>query len=949
MRLALDSLEIDLDQGEVRRGSEVASLTAREVGLLRELAAHPHQAVDHRQLIEALWRDGNGTAKGLQRLVRRVREKIEPDPSRPRRLVTLRSLGYRLDPGEIRPDGPPEEEVLQLGATTRVELHTGTVERHGSRQSLTATETALLRYLGQRVGCFAGVAELLREVWGYSDKAQSRTLDTTLRRLRVKLEDDPDDPRFVLRERGRGVRLAAVVGRSLPPEPSFGRDGERAALLALLATARCVTVHGAGGAGKSHLARQVVAHASDAPGGRWWVSLAGATSVGEALRRVRDTLRSSEARNDVPELGRALARRPDCLVVLDAAEGVHDALSPVLETWRELAPSARFVVTSRRTMALAGAAAFPVGRLPDAAIRALVVATLADLGPPATEAQLDDLVARADGEPLAAQLLASGAAPLGGSVPSLAQVRRHADESRLTSLHTSVAVSWDPCTDEERLALAVLSAASSGLDLHALRGLFGTRAEALVTALATSSLLRVVPDAEGDRYVPGGLVRAFARTSDAWAPAVDRYASWVVARGLELEAASLSDRPAGVEAGVDALVPEIHHALDTGRLEAVALAGLLLALVDLLAQRHADTVRRLAHAVAEQAADLRAHPDLAAAALCAGRLRVWPHEADWDALHAWARTQTDPRLVRWSYHFELFQRNWAGDRDAGLAVSAAGLDHLASLPGFHERLTLLAHHVDQLSYVGGSGTELLQATLDRDAERIPPMWLAHLRYRLANLYRKAGCYRSARSEARRSVAAFRALDMPVLAFNPLRLQAQCALHIGALDEAQETSRQALSLLDQAGDGASAAFAHRTAALLALEHGDLDGAIAALDAADASATRGGAPQVVPFNHALRGVAFHLEGALAAARASYASCWSLSRVHTDTRMFCAAWAALAHAGTPEATAWRDRFEEEAGGSWQGAQIAAWFGGPEPALRSPEGTGSCFLRLTERLLAT
>jgi DNA-binding response OmpR family regulator len=56
--------------------------------------------------------------------------------------------------------------------------------------------------------------QLLERVWGYEHLGDSRVVDAHVRRLRVKIEDQPDDPRIVLTVRGLGYRL--VTGDRAP-------------------------------------------------------------------------------------------------------------------------------------------------------------------------------------------------------------------------------------------------------------------------------------------------------------------------------------------------------------------------------------------------------------------------------------------------------------------------------------------------------------------------------------------------------------------------------------------------------------------------------------------------------------------------------------------------------------------------------------------------------------
>ena len=97
--LILDGCTLDLRRGVARRvGGEEVGLTAIEAQLLRYLARRAGQPVARGELLTQVWgyHDGART-KTLAVTVRRVRQKIESDPSRPRHLQTVRGFGYRLD------------------------------------------------------------------------------------------------------------------------------------------------------------------------------------------------------------------------------------------------------------------------------------------------------------------------------------------------------------------------------------------------------------------------------------------------------------------------------------------------------------------------------------------------------------------------------------------------------------------------------------------------------------------------------------------------------------------------------------------------------------------------------------------------------------------------------------------------------------------------------------
>ena len=95
--LVLNGCTIDFSRAEVHKGSEIISLTAKEHILLETLARNAGKIVTVDALCEALWGDNPfGYENSLNAHVRRVREKIENDPSKPVSLITIKGLGYKL-------------------------------------------------------------------------------------------------------------------------------------------------------------------------------------------------------------------------------------------------------------------------------------------------------------------------------------------------------------------------------------------------------------------------------------------------------------------------------------------------------------------------------------------------------------------------------------------------------------------------------------------------------------------------------------------------------------------------------------------------------------------------------------------------------------------------------------------------------------------------------------
>jgi two-component system, OmpR family, response regulator MtrA len=105
------------------------------------------------------------------------------------------------------------------GGEARLSLRIGDVEivpeedlvrRAGVEVHLTRTEFRLLVELAAAGGRVVTREELLKRVWGYDYFGDTRLLDVHIRRLRRKIERDPDDPECVLTVRGRGYKAGNV-------------------------------------------------------------------------------------------------------------------------------------------------------------------------------------------------------------------------------------------------------------------------------------------------------------------------------------------------------------------------------------------------------------------------------------------------------------------------------------------------------------------------------------------------------------------------------------------------------------------------------------------------------------------------------------------------------------------------------------------------------------------
>jgi len=100
--LTVGELALDLEKRELRVGGKPVHLTPHQFDLLRVLASNEGKLLTHRAILQEVWGPGYGSESNLLHVhVSQLRRKIEPDPARPRYLLTEPGAGYRLvDPAD---------------------------------------------------------------------------------------------------------------------------------------------------------------------------------------------------------------------------------------------------------------------------------------------------------------------------------------------------------------------------------------------------------------------------------------------------------------------------------------------------------------------------------------------------------------------------------------------------------------------------------------------------------------------------------------------------------------------------------------------------------------------------------------------------------------------------------------------------------------------------------
>lgn len=459
--------------------------------------------------------------------------------------------------------------------------------------SLTPTEAKLLEYLAERMGRVVSQKQLLVDVWGYSARVESRTLYTTVNRLRQKVEADPAHPRHLVSVQGAGYRLdakaeddatpavaaapaAPAPGSARTPRveaphgPSVGRERELAELASRIDDgAHVVTLVGPGGVGKTHLARRF---AAGWDGAAWFVDVSEAATAGDvegAVARALELPVGADGAGD--RVGDALSGRGRALVVLDGFDRIVEAAPVTVGRWASRAGETRFLVTSREALQIAPEERVVVDPLGEQAAAALFVLRARAVRPELaldarTAEDVAAIVKALDGLPLALELAAARVTVLpparlrerlAQGIDVLASSRRDLPE-RQRSLRAALDASWELLSPWERAALAQTSVFVGGMTLEAAEAVldldaFPDAPDALdvVQSLVDKSLVRFVP---GDdvRFAMYEGVRLYADEKlgatgpGARAAAWRRHVIWAARMGQDASLLALHG-PQGVE------------------------------------------------------------------------------------------------------------------------------------------------------------------------------------------------------------------------------------------------------------------------------------------------------------------------------------------------------------------------------------------------------------------
>jgi predicted ATPase/class 3 adenylate cyclase len=472
--------------------------------LLHELGeAYAEALAEHRRVLRAVFADYGGVEVDTQGDAFFVAFPRSKDA-----LAAAAEAQHALEEGPIR---------------VRMGLHTGepvvTEEGYVGLDVHRAARIAGVAHGGQIV-----VSERTRAL------ADDVALVTDLGRHRLKDLAEAERLFQVGDEEFPPLRSLNATNLPIQPESLIGRERELADTLALLESARLVTLTGAGGSGKTRLALQAAAElVDDFKDGVFWVSLAAVNEPELVLPTIAATLGVKEEVVDFVDEKRLL-------LLLDNLEQILGCADDVAALLRRC-PNVKLLVTSRAPLRISGEQEYEVPPLPESDAVELFSQRARRAKPRFTaDRHVLDICRRLDGLPLALELAAARVRLL-----SPQQILERLDESltlltsgardlpqRQRTLLATIEWSYALLDESERELFARMAVFVGSFDLEAAEAVCDADLDEL-EGLVDQSLIRRTED---DRFFLLETIRAFAvdrlRDRAEWDQVYARHASYFV-------------------------------------------------------------------------------------------------------------------------------------------------------------------------------------------------------------------------------------------------------------------------------------------------------------------------------------------------------------------------------------------------------------------------------------
>ena len=412
--------------------------------------------------------------------------------------------------------GAAQEALVAGGVGVRMGVHSGEVvvteTGYVGMEVHRAARIAAAAHGGQVV-VSASTRALVGDAFSLVDLGEHRFKDLAASERVFQLGEDEFPP----------LRSLYQTNLPVPATPFLGREFELAEVVELLARdgVRLVTLTGSGGTGKTRLALEAAAGATERfPDGVWWVPLAPLRDASRLVATFAQTLEVLEQSDrTVAESVIAALSAKQSLLLVDNCEHLLEAVAEFVRDLLEACPRLVVACSSRERLGLRTELVFPVPPMTGSDAEALFVARaravepafVADEHVPAICATLDEL-------PLAIELAAARVRSLSTAairerlterLPLLTTRDRDVEERQRT-LEATIAWSYDLLDNDERRVLRALSVFAGGCTLEAAEVVAEADLDLLESLLDKSLIRHRTDEASQDRYWLLETIREYA-------------------------------------------------------------------------------------------------------------------------------------------------------------------------------------------------------------------------------------------------------------------------------------------------------------------------------------------------------------------------------------------------------------------------------------------------------